>query len=78
MKAFLKYIVPYLTFTLFAFAVDAQSPWLDSVMLTLLTQKLHFLAPGWPVPVSFVKDRTGRVIQLVEDSDYGMVFKKIK
>jgi mono/diheme cytochrome c family protein len=40
--------------------------------------ELHFFAPGWPLAVSFVKDKNGRVTQLVEDSDFGRAYKKIK
>ncbi len=40
--------------------------------------ELHYLAPGWVLPVTFVKDKNGRTTQLVEDSDEGGVYKKIK
>ena len=39
---------------------------------------LHFLAPGWVLPVSFTKDKDGHMTALVEDSDEGGVYKKIK
>ncbi|HEV8505611.1 MAG TPA: hypothetical protein VGQ53_09435 [Chitinophagaceae bacterium] len=38
----------------------------------------HFLAPGWVLAVTFMKDKNGHTTQLVEDSDEGGVFKKIK
>jgi hypothetical protein len=40
--------------------------------------ELHFLAPGWALAISFVKDKNGRITQLVEDSDFGATYKKIK
>lgn len=38
----------------------------------------YFLAPGWYVPFTFVKDKNGRVIELIEETDFGKSFKKIK
>lgn len=54
-------------------------PWENGPKTELIPQsKLHFLAPGWPLAISFVKDKNGLVTQLVEDSNYGRTFKKIK
>jgi hypothetical protein len=39
---------------------------------------VHFLAPGWYVPFTFVKDKNGRVIEMIEETDFGKSFKKIK
>lgn len=39
---------------------------------------VHFLAPGWYVPFTFVKDKNGRIIELIEETDFGKSFKKIK
>ncbi len=53
--------------------------WENAPKTELIPQsEVHFLAPGWRLPVSFVKDKMGNVIQLVEDSDAGLVWKKIK
>ena len=38
----------------------------------------HFLAPGWVLPVTFVTDKEGHATEIVEDSDEGGVYKKIK
>jgi hypothetical protein len=38
----------------------------------------HYLAPGWVLPLTFVKDKDGHTIALVEDSDEGGIYKKIK
>ncbi|MEJ7681792.1 MAG: hypothetical protein WKG06_28890 [Segetibacter sp.] len=40
--------------------------------------ELHFLAPSWPLPISFIKDKNGNVTQLAEETDFGRTFKKIK
>src|SRR5882724_5018251 len=40
--------------------------------------ELHFLAPGWVLPVTFVKDKDGHITEIVEDSGEGGVYKKIK
>jgi mono/diheme cytochrome c family protein len=40
--------------------------------------ELHFSAPGWALAISFVKGKNGRVTGLVEDTDFGRSFKKIK
>ena len=40
--------------------------------------ELRFLAPGWVLPINFIKDKDGRIMQLAEETDYGRVFKKIK
>lgn len=54
-------------------------PWENGPETELIPQsELHFLAPGWPLSVSFVKDKDGRVTQVKEDSDIGRVFKKVK
>jgi mono/diheme cytochrome c family protein len=39
---------------------------------------LHFLAPGWALPVTFSKDKDGHIIQLKEDTYYGGTFTKVK
>jgi hypothetical protein len=38
----------------------------------------YFLAPGWVLPVSFVKDKDGKVTQIEEGTDIGRTFKKVK
>ena len=38
----------------------------------------YFLAPGWVLPINFIKDENGNVTALKEATDYGEVFKKIK
>jgi mono/diheme cytochrome c family protein len=54
-------------------------PWENGPKTELIPQsELSFIVPGWVLPVSFVKDKDGRVSQLVEGSDYGRTFKKIK
>ncbi|CAN5520849.1 hypothetical protein BH10BAC3_BH10BAC3_07060 [soil metagenome] len=54
-------------------------PWENGPKIELIPQsESHFFAPGWVLPMSFVKDKNGKVIQLVEDSDLGEIFKKIK
>ncbi|MEO6721551.1 MAG: hypothetical protein ABIN67_14375 [Ferruginibacter sp.] len=40
--------------------------------------EVYFLAPGWVLPVSFIKDENEHVTALKEATDYGGVFKKIK
>lgn len=40
--------------------------------------ELRFLTPGWVLPVTFIKDKDGRITQLTEETDYGRLFKKIK
>ncbi len=40
--------------------------------------ELHFLAPGWVLPVNFIKDKNEHITQMVEDNDEGEVYKKIK
>jgi mono/diheme cytochrome c family protein len=51
----------------------------DGLEVELIPQsEIHFLAPGWYLPISFVKDKNGHVTHLVEDSDEGLMFKKIK
>jgi len=39
--------------------------------------ELYFLAPGWELPISFNKEKDGRITGLTEATDYGMVLKKI-
>ena len=40
--------------------------------------ELHFLAPGSYLPFAFIKDKDGHVTGMVEDSDEGQSYKKIK
>ncbi|HXO74325.1 MAG TPA: hypothetical protein VN824_03825, partial [Puia sp.] len=40
--------------------------------------ELYFLAPGWPLPITFNKEKDGRITGLTEATDYGVVHKKIK
>ncbi len=37
----------------------------------------YFFAPGWVLPINFIKDESGNVTALKEATDYGEVFKKI-
>jgi mono/diheme cytochrome c family protein len=54
-------------------------PWENGPKIELVPQsELHFLAPGWVLPMSFSKDKDGHITQLMEDSDEGLVYKKIK
>jgi len=54
-------------------------PWENAPKTELIAQsELHFIGPGWVLGFSFVKDKNGQVAQLIEDSDYGRTFKKIK
>lgn len=54
-------------------------PWENAPKTELIPQsEVHFVAPGWALPVGFVKDKDGSVTALSEDTDYGRVFKKIK
>ena len=54
-------------------------PWENGPRVELIPQsEQHFLAPGWVLPVSFVKDKSGHVTQMIEDSDLGGIYKKIK
>jgi len=49
----------------------------DGLEVELIPQsEVHFLAPGWYLPISFVKDKNGRVTHLITDEGLG-VFKKI-
>lgn len=53
--------------------------WENAPKTELIPQsEVHFLAPGWRLPVSFVKDKMGHVVKLIEDSDAGLVWNKIK
>ncbi len=53
--------------------------WENASKTALIPQsEFHFLAPGWVLAVSFVKDKNGQITQLKEDTDYGRTFKKIK
>ena len=53
--------------------------WETAPKIELIPQSaLYFLAPGWPVPVSFIKDKDGHITQLMEATDYGVLHKKIK
>jgi len=54
-------------------------PWDNGPKIELIPQsETHFLAPGWILPVRFDKDKDGIVKQMVEESDEGGVYKKIK
>jgi mono/diheme cytochrome c family protein len=53
--------------------------WENGPKIELIPQtSAHFLAPGWALPVSFIKGENDRVISLKEDSDFGETFTKIK
>ena len=57
----------------------AGQQWENAPKTELIPQsELHFLAPGWVLGFSFVKDKEGKVTALLEDTDYGRMFKKIK
>ena len=54
-------------------------PWENGPKVELIPQsELHFLAPGWYLPFTFTKDKDGHVISIVEDSDEGLTYTKIK
>ena len=40
--------------------------------------ELRFIGAGLPLPLTFVKDKDGRITELKEETDYGRAFKKIK
>jgi len=51
--------------------------WEDGPKVELIPQsELRFLAPGWPLPLNFIKDEHGRIIQLKEETGYGSLYKK--
>jgi len=53
--------------------------WETAPKIELIPQSAsYFLAPGWPVPVSFIKDKDGHITQLMEATDYGVLHRKIK
>jgi len=53
--------------------------WESAPKTELIPQsELYFLAPGWALPISFNKEKDGRITGLTEATDYGMVLKKIK
>jgi mono/diheme cytochrome c family protein len=53
--------------------------WENGPKAELIPQsELHFLAPGWYLPFTFIKDKNGNVTGMVEDSDEGQFYKKIK
>ena len=57
----------------------AMSPWTNGAKTEMIPQsELHFMAAGWPVGVSFIKNKNGDITGLAEDTDYGRIFKKIK
>jgi len=57
----------------------AMSPWTNGTKTEMIPQsELHFMAAGWPVGVSFIKNKNGDITGLAEDTDYGRIFKKIK
>jgi len=54
-------------------------PWENGPKIELIAQsKVHFLAPGWTLPFTFIKDKNSNVTGMVEDTDEGQVYKKIK
>jgi mono/diheme cytochrome c family protein len=54
-------------------------PWENAPTTELVPQsELHFLAPGYPVSINFAKDGNGKIVQLAEALDDGLIFKKIK
>ena len=51
----------------------------NGIKIELIPQsELHFLAPGWVLPVTFVKEKDGHITGIAEDSGEGVVYKKIK
>ena len=53
--------------------------WENAPKVELIPQsETHFLAPGWFLPVTFIKDKDGKVTGMQEDSDIGSAFTKIK
>ena len=53
--------------------------WENAPKTELIPQsELHFIGPGWVLGFSFVKDNEGKVTALLEDTDYGRIFKKVK
>ena len=53
--------------------------WENGPTAELIPQsELHFLAPGWYLPFTFIKDKNGNVTGMIEDSDEGQFYKKIK
>ena len=54
-------------------------PWENGPKIELIPQsELYFLAPGWYLPFTFIKDKNGRATQITEDTDEGLVYEKIK
>jgi len=54
-------------------------PWENGPKTELIPQsELHFAAPGWALAISFVKGENGPATGLVEDTDFGRTFKRIK
>lgn len=53
--------------------------WENGPKIELIPQsESHFFAPGWVLPVNFIKDKNGHITYMVEDSDEGKIYKKIK
>lgn len=40
--------------------------------------ELYFIGAGLPLPLTFVKDKYGQITKIIEATDYGRVFIKIK
>ena len=54
-------------------------PWKNGPKIGLIAQsQVHFLAPGWYFPLTFIKDKNGRVLEIKEDTEEGLVYEKIK
>ncbi len=53
--------------------------WEKGPKIELIPQSaLHFAAPGWYLPFTFIKDKDGHVTGMVEDSEEGLAYNKIK
>ncbi len=51
--------------------------WDKGLKAELIPQSdLRFLAPGWPMPIDFIKDENGRITQLKEETNYGVMYEK--
>ena len=54
-------------------------PWENGPETELIPQsEQHFLAPGWILPMHFVENKDEYITHLVEETDEGQIYKKIK